>query len=208
MSDGLQNINEWLDVLFTYGSFWVYAAIFLACFIENLLPPFPGDSFILAGSGLVALGRLELFTTFLLVVAGGMLSVMILYRLGYTRGRAYLIRKNFRYLSRNDVQSMERRLTRWGGLILVFSRFIVGMRSALALAAGIGHYPPTRMVVYSALSYLLFVGLMYWATSTLVDNIEQIEYYLIKYSQVLLPIAIALVLGYLAHRFWALNRRR
>lgn len=207
MSDGLQNINEWLDVLFTYGSFWVYAVIFLACFIENLVPPFPGDSFILAGGGLVALGRLNLFVTFLLVVAGGMLSVMILYRLGYTHGRAYLMRKNFRYLSRNDVEGMERRLKRWGGLILVSSRFIVGMRAALALAAGIGRYPSMRMLVYSALSYLLFVGLIYLVAATLVENIEQIQYYLMKYSQVLWPIAAALVLGYMAHRFWTLKKR-
>ena len=32
MSETLFKINEWLDYLFAYGPFWVYLAIFLACF--------------------------------------------------------------------------------------------------------------------------------------------------------------------------------
>ena len=99
MSENPIQISEYLDYLFAYGAFWVYLIIFAACFIENIFPPFPGDSFIVAAGGLVALGRLDLVGTFLTIVTGGVASVMVLYALGKRYGREYFIRRNFKYFS-------------------------------------------------------------------------------------------------------------
>ena len=71
-------IIEFLDSIFSYGAFWVYLVLFAACFIENLFPPFPGDSFIIAAGGLVALQRLDLTLTAATILVGGVSSVMAL----------------------------------------------------------------------------------------------------------------------------------
>ena len=70
MGEDLTKINQLLDFIFTYGPFWVYLALFAACFIENVFPPFPGDSFIVGAGALVAVGRLDLATTVVTIIFG------------------------------------------------------------------------------------------------------------------------------------------
>ena len=52
MTDSPEQISQWLDYIFSFGVGWVYVALFVACFIENIFPPFPGDSFIAVAGAL------------------------------------------------------------------------------------------------------------------------------------------------------------
>ncbi len=194
MSESLSQLNGLLDQIFAYGPFWVYAMVFAACFIENIVPPFPGDTFILAAGGLVALHRLDLTTTVLVVLTGGMSSVMLLYYLGRHYGREFVIRRNYRWFTVDDVTRMEERLENYGGLILVSSRFILGLRSALAIAAGIAHYYPVRMFFYSLISYIIFTGLLVTLAIKLVENFSLIEQYVRTYNIIVWPI-VGLLIG-------------
>ncbi len=193
MSENPIQISEYLDYLFAYGTFWVYLIIFAACFIENIFPPFPGDSFIVAAGGLVALGRLDLVVTFFTVVAGGVASVMVLYMLGKRYGREYFIRKDFKYFSAEDIVRMERQFARYGTLIIIFSRFVVGLRAALAIVAGIGRYQAARMLVFTVISYFLFAGLLIYIAIKLVENLDTVTYYFKTYNTIVWPVVIALV---------------
>lgn len=200
MNDSLIHINEYLDLLFAYGPVWVYVVVFSACFVENLFPPFPGDTFILAGGGLVAVGRLDLALCLLSVISGGLCSVMLLYVFGRKYGRSFFIRKDYRYFSASDIYRMESGFRRWGVLLLVFSRFVVGARSALALVAGIGRYPVLGMFIYSLISYFLFTGLVMYIALVLVENIEAVAGYFRTYELVIWPILIVLVVVWVVRR--------
>ena len=103
MGENPQQITQFLDGIFQYGAIWVYLVIFAACFIENMFPPFPGDSFIAAAGGLVALERLDFALTMIIILAGGISSVMVLYFLGSNYGRKYFEKKNFKYFSVKDI---------------------------------------------------------------------------------------------------------
>lgn len=186
-------INALLDQVFTYGPFWVYLAIFVACFIENLFPPFPGDSFIVAAGGLVALSRLDLIISLALIVIAGMSSVMLLYFMGRRFGRSYFVRKNFKYFSTADIARMEERFNKWGAVILIGSRFVVGMRSVLAVVAGISRYSGLRMAVFSTISYFIFCSVLFFAAFKLVENLETIEYYIRTYNQIAVTLVTILV---------------
>ncbi|MCP4684215.1 MAG: DedA family protein [bacterium] len=194
-------INAWLDQIFAYGTVWVYLAIFLACFIENIAPPFPGDSFIVAAGGLAAASRLDFTLAFLSVVAGGMFSIMLIYSFGRRFGRDYFLRKDFRFFSAKDILEVEERFQRRGGLMLVASRFVVGFRVALAIAAGISRYPSPRMFIYTFASYALFTGLLMYLGYKLVENYGQIEYYFRTYNVVGWTIVIGLVTIYAFRRY-------
>ena len=201
MGETAGNLSHLLDSIFHYGAFWVYATILVACFIENIFPPFPGDTFIVAGGGLVGMGRLDLVTTLIVVIAGGMTSVMIVYVFGRQYGREYFLRKNFRYFSAADVVRMESWLAKWGAVILVFSRFVVGARSAIAVAAGIGEYSQVKMFVYSLVSYIIFAGLLICASMQLVGNLPLIEEYFSLYNKIIWPILGVLALSYVVYKY-------
>ena len=200
MSEILIQINGYLDHLFYYGPLFVYAVIFAACFVENLFPPFPGDSFIVAAGGLIAVGRLDPVWSMLAVVSGGLGSVMLVYVIGRSYGRDYFIRKNYRYFSAADLEVVEARFTRDGGLLLIVSRFVVGMRVVLAVAAGIGVYPALRMIFYTFISYVLFASLLMYLGFTLVENLDKIEYYFRTYNYIGWPIVVAIIALYLFRR--------
>lgn len=208
MTDSIAQINTFLDQVFARGPLLVYVVLFVACFIENVFPPFPGDTFVAAAGALVAADRLNLALTLIVMVSGGMASVMVLYFLGRNFGRDYFIRKNFKYFSALDVVRMETRLQKWGALVILASRFIVGIRSALAVAAGMARYDTTKMVMFSAVSYLAFTGLIMYLAASVVRNFAEIEELFATYTKVIWPILISAVIVFVAHRFWVLHRKR
>jgi len=202
MGENPTQITEFLDEVFRHGALWVYVVLLAACFIENIFPPFPGDSFIVAAGGLVALGRLNFVTTMIIVLVGGISSVMILYYFGNNYGRAYFEKKNFKYFSVRDIALMETKLQKWGAFILVFSRFMVGIRAAIAVAAGVGRYPTALMLFYSTVSYFLFSVLLIFLAIGTVENLELIKVYIVKYNLVIWPILIVIGSVYFLRKFF------
>ncbi|MGH8015268.1 MAG: DedA family protein [Candidatus Zixiibacteriota bacterium] len=206
MVENPTQISAFLDGIFRYGALWVYVALFAACFIENIFPPFPGDSFIAAAGGLVALERLDFVTTTLIILAGGISSVMLLYLFGTNYGRKYFEKKNFKYFSAKDIEVMESKLQKWGAFILVFSRFMVGIRAAVAVAAGIGRYPTILMLFYSTVSYFLFTVLIIFLAISTVENLEVIKSYFLQYNLIIWPIIIVLAAGYFLKKYLFFKR--
>ncbi len=202
MTESLTKINEYLDLLFSVGPIAVYLVVLAACFIENIFPPFPGDTFIVASGGLAAVGRLDIFVSMIVVVAGGLSSVMLIYTFGRKRGRDFFVRKNYKYLSCDDINKMEHSFAKHGAWILIGSRFVVGARSALALVAGIGNYPSKKMLLFSFVSYILFSSLLMYIGFKLVENFEQIAYYFTTYNMIAWPLVIAGIL------FWVVRKVR
>lgn len=199
-------IIEFLDSIFSYGTFWVYLVLFAACFIENLFPPFPGDSFVIAAGGLVALQRLDLTFAAVTILVGGISSVMLLYYFGAGYGRRYFEEKDYKYFSVKDIELMEIRLLKYGAMILVVSRFLVGIRSAVAVAAGVGRYPALNMFFYSTISYFLFTFvLMYLAIET-VENFDIIMSFVEKYNLIVWPMMIIAVSSYILIKYLKFKR--
>jgi membrane protein DedA with SNARE-associated domain len=201
-------IEEWLDRLFAYGPLWVYLALFAACFIENITPPFPGDSFILAAGGLAAVERLDPFVSGAIAVVGGMLSIMVWYWLGRYRGREFFLRKNYKLFSAEDIHAADRLFNRWGPLILVASRFVVGFRVVIALTAGMGRVPLVTMIIFSAVSYIGFVAVVMYLGYVFVENLDVVEYYFRTYNYIAWPIAISLVILLVVYKVRRIRRKQ
>lgn len=190
------SVNQILDTVFSHGTFWVYLIICVGCFIENLLPPFPGDAFILAAGALAAAGRLEPITAGIAALIGGMLSVFILYFIGQRYGREYFIKKNFRFFNAKDIQRTEQRFEKWGALILIVSRFLFGIRSAVSVTAGIVNYPRVQMLLFSALSYVVFITLWMLLASGVVSGIGDLQTTITNYGKIVGFIIIGAVILY------------
>jgi len=208
MSETLLQVSGFLDHVFTFGPWLVYLVIFIACFVENLFPPFPGDTFMVVGGALVAAERLELWVVWPVMIIGGMSSVMLLYRFGRRRGRDFFLRKNYKAFSAKDIEAVEKRLARNGALVMLFSRFVVGIRAALAVAAGIGRYPVAATLIYSTISYIIFSGLLVFAAIKLVENLGEIEYYVTTYNRIAYPIVIVLVIAVIVYKLVSYRRRK
>jgi membrane protein DedA with SNARE-associated domain len=136
-----------------------------------------------------------------LVIIAGTSSVMLLYFFGKNYGREYFIRKNFKYFSAEDIVKMEQKFSKWGVLILIFSRFVVGLRAVVAIVAGIGRYRALKMLVFSLVSYVLFTSLVMYIAIKLVQNFERVEYLFRTYSSIVWPVVVLLLVLYFARKF-------
>ncbi len=197
MEQSLELINQFLDRLFAYGPFWIYLTLFLALFIENIFPPFPGDFFTLAGGALAAAGRLNIFLVFLLVYLGGILSILLLYQLGYSYGRDFFIRKNFRYFNTADIDRLEIWFRKRGAWLLILNRFIVGARAVIAVVSGIGRYDRTKMILFISLSFFIFNGILLFGSYIFVVNFDTITEYYRVYEKTVWPIIFALLITFI-----------
>jgi membrane protein DedA with SNARE-associated domain len=208
MGESIDQINHYLDYAFMYGPVLVYAAIFAACFIENIAPPFPGDTFIVVAGGLAALGRLDWRVAFMAVIVGGISSIMLYYYLGRHFGHDYFRRKNFRFFTIDDIDAVEDRFHRYGALLLVVSRFALGFRVVLAVAAGIGRYPAFKMFLYTLISYILFTGLLMFLGYKLVEHLDAIALYFRTYNYIVWPLVLALVVWWAVRRYRRIRERK
>jgi membrane protein DedA with SNARE-associated domain len=194
MDQLLQLINEFLDKIFIYGPFWIYLVLFITAFVENIFPPIPGDFITLTGGALAASGRLNIFLVFVLVYLGGIASISLLYYLGQAKGRQFFIRKNYRFFSKNDISRLEEWFNSQGALLLIFNRFIVGARAAIAVVTGISNYNFWKMLVYVSISFWIFNGLLLFSSYVFIVNFETIEKYLHLYERIVWPIIIVIIL--------------
>ncbi|UCD16234.1 MAG: VTT domain-containing protein [Candidatus Zixiibacteriota bacterium] len=205
MEQLLQLIEQVMDKLFAYGPVWIYVVLLLSSFIENIFPPFPGDFITIAGGALAAAGRLNISVVFVLVYLGGIASVMLLYYLGLRFGRDFFIRKNYKYFSVKDIIYLEGWFARRGVILLVFSRFIVGARAAIALVAGIGGYAAVPMCLFASISFWLFNGLLLFSSYVFVVNFETITHYYRLYEKIAWPVIIGAMIVLIA---WKLSKSR
>ncbi len=137
---------------------YIYLILFAVAFIENIFPPFPGDTFTIIGGYLAALGKLNAFLTLGAVCVGTLFSVMLIYYISLHHGRAFFTRREYKIFNFDDIARVQRWFARFGAWTLVFSRFVVGGRVAIAAAAGMGDYPAGRMTLFSLVSAILFHG--------------------------------------------------
>jgi membrane protein DedA with SNARE-associated domain len=200
MEQSLNLINDFLDKLFVYGPFYIYLALFLASFIENIFPPFPGDFFTITGGALAASGRLNIFLVFIMVYLGGIISVMLIYYFGRRYGREYFMRKDFRLFSANDIVRLEQWFQRRGALLLIFNRFIVGARSAVALVTGISQYSPLYTFISVSISFWLFNGLLLFSSYVFIINFDTIIGYYRMYEKAAWIIIILIAILYIVYR--------
>ena len=194
------NFEDILLYLTTKQAITIYGVAAFSAFVENIFPPYPSDTIILAAAFLAGQGNLSYLPLFLTATIGGLSGAMLLYYLGKLKGRSYFTRHNKLYLKVENLQKIERWFHKWGSLVLVVSRFMAGVRSVIAIAAGIGGVKPVKMTILTLISFSLWYGFllggMYLVKSNwhqLVEFIKSFNYVLVIVSAVLLTIWLVIV---------------
>ncbi len=171
--------------------------VFVSAFIENVFPPFPGDTITLVGAFLAGYGEVGYIPLFIFVVIGGMSGAMLLYYLGRTKGRSFFIKYNRSYLKIDNLYRIEGWFKRWGVLVLLVSRFIAGFRSLLAISAGIGVFPVPRMAFFTLISFCMWNTFLIGGMFLLKSNWRKLVGFIDSYNTVFLIISALVVTGWL-----------
>src|SRR5215472_6729035 len=187
-----------------------YAAIALLLLLENIgVPVVPGELSMIAGAIFAGTGRAGLN-----VVAVGVIAVVcsfagaeIGYAIGRDGGRAVVLRfGRYAFVREHHLDRAEAAVARYGGVLVVIARFIVGLREFNGIIAGITGMQWRRFLGYNAVGAVLWVGVWVSAGYLAGDHIEPIYRDATRYSVFVLAAAVVLLAGYFVRRM--LTRRQ
>lgn len=137
-----------------------YLAVAVLVLVEDFGVPAPGETVLIAAAVYAGATRLNIIAVATLGFAAAVVGDNIGYTIGRYGGRA-LVQRFGRYvlLTPTRLARAEAFVTRHGGAIVTFARFIEGLRQANGIVAGITGMPWRRFLGFNALGAALWVGL-------------------------------------------------
>jgi membrane protein DedA with SNARE-associated domain len=191
------SIERFLNELRSLPDLLIYFFLGLSAFVENLVPPIPGDTITAFGAFLVGVGRLSFAGVYISTTLGSLLGFLCLFWLGGFLGRHFFIERDFRFLRAKDIIRAEEWFGRYGYLLVLFNRFMPGIRSAVALAAGLSRFRTLPVLLLSFLSCAAWNLIWIFLGHTLGTHWETVEQkmgdFMVRYY-VAMIVVIALII--------------
>ena len=134
-----------------------YFGIGLMMAIESACIPLPSEIIMPFSGYLVAQGRFTLFGCALAGALGCVAGSIVAYAVGRYGGRAFVWKYGKYFLiSHHDLELADRWFSKYGQLVVFFSRLLPVIRTFISLPAGISRMNFTQFVIYT------FVGSFPW----------------------------------------------
>ncbi len=199
-------LNSLAGPLDHYG----YGAIALLLLLENIgVPVVPGELALIGGAIFAGTGRAGLN-----VVLVGVVAVVVViagaeigYLIGKYAGRELILRYGkYVLIKPHHLDRAEAIVSRYGGFVVVIARYIVGLREANGIIAGITEMRWFTFLIFNAIGACAWVAT--WLTLGYVagDHIAAIYANVNRYFLYLLIVLVVLLAMYIGRRL--LRRRR
>jgi len=198
------SIERFLNELRSLPDLLIYFFLGLSAFVENLVPPIPGDTITAFGAFLVGVGRLSFVGVYISTTLGSLLGFLCLFWLGGVLGRHFFIERDFRFLRAKDIIKAEEWFGRYGYLLVLFNRFMPGIRSAVALAAGLSRFRTLPVLLLSFLSCAAWNLIWIFLGHTLGTHWETVEQkmgdFMVRYNVAMIIVIVLILLFFVFKR--------
>jgi len=188
-----------------------YWAIALLLLLENIgVPVVPGEFALIAGAIFAGTGRagLNVAVVGVIAVICCFAGAEIGYAIGRFGGRALVLRYGRYVLVReHHLDRAERAVVKYGGVLVVIARFIVGLREFNGIIAGVTGMPARRFLFYNGLGAVVWVAVWVSAGYLAGDHINAIYRDATRYSAYVLAAVVVLLVAYIGWRVWSRRRR-
>ena len=167
-----------------------YLLLAVCAFVENVLPPIPGDTVTVFGGYLAGTGRLSLAGVVVVTTVGSFAGFMTLFGVGRAAGTRLLKGHTLPFFSSAQMHVALGWFERYGYGVVAGNRFLSGLRSVISLCAGMAGLGTRRVALYCLLSCLVWNSLLVSAGYFVGGNWENIISLLRRYN-----LAVSIVLG-------------
>src|ERR1041384_7660289 len=130
-----------------------YGASFLSVMLEGVGIPTPGQTLLMASSIEAAKGRMNIVLLLFLVAIAATVGNSIGYAIGRWGGRAVLERLK---VNRQRQQYLDDLIDRRGGIVILFARFLDGLRQLNGIVAGLLRMPWWTFTLYNVAGAILW----------------------------------------------------
>jgi membrane protein DedA with SNARE-associated domain len=132
-------------------------AVGLLVLLENIgVPVIPGELGLIAGAIYAGTGDLNVVAVGVTAVIAAVVGSEIGYRLG---GRALVLRfGRYVFVREHHLDRAERAVDRYGGFLVVFARFVVGLRELIGIIAGVTGMRLVTFTTFNVIGAVAWVG--------------------------------------------------
>ena len=177
------------------GAGW-YGIAFLM-FLENVFPPIPSELIMPLAGYLAAQKKMSLIGAILAGTLGSVLGSLPLYfagrKLGHNGARKWA-EKHGKWLtvSPEDIDKSRKWMDKHGAFALCLGRLVPGVRSLIALPAGVDEIKLATFILYTALGSAIWSGLLAGAGYLLGANFKNVDKFLSPLTYVVLALMVVL----------------
>lgn len=168
-----------MDVMVGLG----YPGIALLMFIENVFPPIPSELIMPLAGFLAAEGELSIVGVIIAGTIGSVVGALPLYWIGMKLGKWRLSQWAERYgrwltISPEDIDNADDWFGRHGRKAVFLGRLVPGIRSLIAIPAGLHHMPMLPFLVYTTIGSSIWTAALAAAGYLLGGEFHEVEKYL------------------------------
>jgi membrane protein DedA with SNARE-associated domain len=193
----------------------IYIFLFLVAFLENVVPPIPGDVPVAFIGYLINFSRVSFWWAVIFSSAGSLAGFMMVYLLsrslglklyneGHNQAHSRLSKTVHRFFPPADMEVLRRRFTTHGYLSVLVNRFLFGSRAVISVMAGLMHLKIIPVFLTAAISATVWNIMLIYGGYLLGSNWRDIGRYAALYS---IPVTI-LFLAVVFFSLWRFIRER
>ncbi len=190
-------MEQFIESVDTLPLLYIYLVFFTVAYVENIIPPIPGDLLVAFGGYLAARDIVNLIPIHLLTTVASVIGFMSVYALGsYWGGQINEKREEFwmfRWVKMEYIHKVQQWMRKWGQGVILANRFLAGTRSVISLTAGISHTNGKLTVLSSFVSSFLWNAILLGMGWIVEKNWRIIGHYLSVYSRTILGIILVLI---------------
>ncbi len=171
----------------------VLLAAFVITFTENIFPPAPSDVLLVFCGTLVGIGTVGFIPLAVSATLGSAVGFAVMYWVGIKFGKTVESGK-MKFMPVSAIRKSEEWFAKYGYWLIIANRFLSGTRAVISVFAGMSRLNFPKTLGLSAVSALVWNGILCYAGLTLGNNWRSIDHYLTTYANAITPIVIVAVL--------------
>jgi len=201
----MQEVTLILDTMSRMPVFWAYVMVALVAYLENIVPPIPGDVVLVYGGYLAGIGVLEWWWVGILGTIASTAGFMTLFVAGQRWGERRLFNRKVRWIPYERMLQARTWMQKRGYWVIVLNRFLSGTRAVIALVAGASGLEVRWSALLASLSALGWTAILVALGYVVGDHLNLVKGWLTLYGKIVLAV---LVCGVLLRLLFGILRKR
>lgn len=185
-----------------------YLGLFALLILGGIGFPFPEDTTLILCGFLIVSGVVRPLPALIVVYIGVLITDLFLYFMGKKYGRMILTHRRFqKILSPERFSHLEKKFNRWGLLVVMFGRHLIGVRSQVLLAAGVMRMPFLKFVITDAVSSCFTIAFMVGVGYLGGNSLQILRKDITRVEHVAIFLAVALLALFFVFRYFRSGRK-
>ncbi len=178
-----------------------YIVLGISAFVENTVPPIPGDTVTVLGAYLISVDKLEFWGVYISTTVGSVLGFFFMYLIGVRFGRSILnSRIGKKVFNGEQIEKTEIWFNKYGYWIIAANRFLSGTRSVISLFTGFFKLKWYYVLGLAFISAAVWNGLLISAGYMVGENWELIAAILSQYNKIVIALTIGIIIYLIVRR--------